>query len=84
MRVWGLSPAGYARIASLQDKYRFQTTYAVEDLDGAQAFVDELLQCVTLGLDVDEEDRQWLEEAQDRLGCEVEDNGDFVEEEINV
>lgn len=84
MRVWGLSKSGFERIATLQDKYKFKTGFAIEGNDAAREFVEDLRDCYYRGLDLEQDDLDWVEDMFDKLGCEVEDNGDLVVEEIDV
>lgn len=73
-KVWTLSSAGYARIAELQDKYKVDTTFEITETDAAREFLEDLRACYNHGLEIEQEDLEWIETVVNKLGNYVEDD----------
>ncbi len=67
MKRYTLTPAGFEKIGALQDKYRFQNTFEIEDTDGAIEFLEDLCHSYYTGLNIDPDDLEWIETSIDVL-----------------
>jgi len=64
-----LSVKGFEKISQLQDKYRFRNIFEIGDTAEAIEFLQGLRKVYYEGLNVDEEDIDWIENTLDVLGA---------------
>lgn len=57
----------FGQIDKLQDKYRFQNTFVIEDDEQALDFLRDLKEAYLLGLVIDKEDLDWIESTIAKL-----------------
>ena len=57
----------FDKINNLQDKYRFQNTFAIEDDEQALDFLRDLKGAYLLGLVIDKEDLDWIDSTIETL-----------------
>lgn len=62
-----LSKKGLEKISKLQDKYKFQTTFEIIEPEAVIDFLKDLRQAAFLGLSVEEEDSDWINNTLDVL-----------------
>ena len=73
MKRYTLTPAGFEKIGTLQDKYRYQNTFEIVDTDEAIEFLEGLRHLYFDGLSIDSDDLRWIEDALDVLTSAVDD-----------
>lgn len=64
-----LSQKGLQKISELQDKYHFMTTFEIVDKEDCIEFLENIHQAKFLGLELEKQDDDFVEEALERL-CE--------------
>lgn len=62
-----LSSKGLEKISELQDKYRFQNTFVITEPEEVIDFLTSLHHAYYDGLDVDDDDRDWINETLEVL-----------------
>lgn len=61
-----LSAKGMEKLNNIATKYRFQNTFEIEQHE-ASNFCHDLLRCVHLGLNMDEDDKAFIIDVIDKL-----------------
>ena len=61
-----LSAKGLEKLNDIATKYRFQNTFEIEQHE-ASNFCHDLLRCVQLGLNMDEEDKVFIVDVIEKL-----------------
>lgn len=65
-----LTSKGLQRLNEIADKYRFRNIFEITDTDDeAEQFISCFLEAIHLGLNVDKEDREWIENIYEKLYC---------------
>lgn len=62
-----LTKQGFDKIDKLQDKYKFQNLFVIEDTESALAFLRDLISAYSLGLNIEDKDLNWINSAIDIL-----------------
>ena len=61
-----LSVKGMEKINAIADKYKFRNHYEIEQ-EEMREFCSSLLRCINLGLNVDQEDYEFIIDIQEKL-----------------
>jgi hypothetical protein len=68
--AYRLTSKGLQRLNEIADKYRFRNIFEITDIDDeVEQFISYFLEAIHLGLNVDEEDKEWIENIQEKLYC---------------